>query len=168
MTLLKCLLYDRALTPPEIAQVERYLSLKYNIGVPANTAPQSVVVDNFTVSNTQLNGWSVLDIVGGVPTRDRYTLQWVTDGGQPALKIGTTGIIGVNGLPQGRVNLPGNLPDTLGGGTRCDSQILQIIADRHNAHQFEPCERCYTSSQKQTQKIRIDSNATSHQRSASF
>jgi hypothetical protein len=110
------LLYDRALTPPEIAQVERYLSLKYNIGVPANTAPQSVVIDNFTVSNTQLNGWSVLDVVDGVPTRDRYTLQWVTDGGQPALKIGTTGIIGVNGLPQGRVNLPGNLPDTLGGG----------------------------------------------------
>ncbi len=110
------LVYDRALTPSEIAQVERYLSLKYNISVPANTAPQSVVIDNFTVSNTQLNGWSVLDIVGGVPTRDRYTLQWVTDGGQPALKIGTTGIIGVNGLPQGRLNLPGNLPDTLGGG----------------------------------------------------
>ncbi len=110
------LVYDRVLTPPEIAQVERYLSLKYNIGVPANTAPQSIVLDNFTVSDTLLNGWSVLDIVGGVPTRDRYTLNWVTDGGQPALKIGTSGLTGVNGLPQGRTNLPGNLPDTLGGG----------------------------------------------------
>ncbi len=110
------LIYNRVLTAPEIAQVERYLSLKYNIGVPVNTAPQSVVLDNFTVSNTQLNGWSVLDIVGGVPTRDRYTLQWVTDGGQPALKIGTSGNIGINGLPQGLTNLPGNLPDTLGGG----------------------------------------------------
>lgn len=110
------LVYNRILSAPEIAQVERYLSLKYNIGVPANNAPQSVVLDNFTVSDTLLNGWSVLDIVGGQPTRDRYTLQWVTDGGQPALKIGTSGQIGVNGLPQGRTNLPGNLPDTLGGG----------------------------------------------------
>jgi hypothetical protein len=75
-----------------------------------------VVLDNFSVSDTLLNGWSVLDVVGGVPTRDRYTLQWVTDGGQPALKIGTSGLTGINGLPQGQTNLPGNLPDTLGGG----------------------------------------------------
>lgn len=110
------LVYNRALSAPEIAQVERYLSLKYNIGVPVNNAPQSVVLDNFTVSDTLLNGWSVLGIAGGQLTRDRYTLQWVTDGGQPALKIGTSGLTGVNGLPQGRTNLPGNLPDTLGGG----------------------------------------------------
>ncbi|MFQ3598401.1 MAG: T9SS type A sorting domain-containing protein [Chloroherpetonaceae bacterium] len=110
------LVYNRVLTAPEIAQVERYLSLKYNIGVPVNNAPQSVVLDNFTVSDTLLNGWSVLDRIGGVATRDRYTLNWVTDGGQPALKIGTSGTIGINGLPQGRTNLPGNLPDTLGGG----------------------------------------------------
>ncbi len=110
------LIYDRVLSAPEIAQVERYLSLKYNIGVPANNALQTVVLDNFTVSDSTLNGWSVLDIVGGVPTRDRYTLNWVTDGGQPALKIGTSGTIGINGLLQGLTNLPGNLPDTLGGG----------------------------------------------------
>jgi hypothetical protein len=110
------LIYNRVLSPSEIAQVERYLSLKYNIGVPSNTAPQSVELDNFTQTNPQLNGWSVLPLVGGQPNRDVYTLQWVQDGGQAALKIGTTGIIGVNGLPQGRLNLPGNLPDTLGGG----------------------------------------------------
>ncbi|MFN3561178.1 MAG: T9SS type A sorting domain-containing protein [Chloroherpetonaceae bacterium] len=110
------LVYNRVLSASEIAQVEQYLSLKYNIGVPANTAPQSVVLDDFSVSDTLLNGWSVLDIFGGEPTRDRYTLNWVTDEGQPALKIGTSGLVGINGLPQGRTDLPGGLPDTLGGG----------------------------------------------------
>jgi hypothetical protein len=39
------LVYDRALSVSEIAQVERYLSLKYGVTVPANTAPQSIVLD---------------------------------------------------------------------------------------------------------------------------
>jgi hypothetical protein len=109
------ILYNRVLTATEITQVQNYLSQRYGISVPTNNAPTSVALDNFSVTDTTLNGWSVLGLVGGQPTRDRYTLNWVTDQGQPALQISNSGIFGINGLPQGRVNLPGG-PDTLGGG----------------------------------------------------
>ncbi|MDX2128160.1 MAG: T9SS type A sorting domain-containing protein [Chloroherpetonaceae bacterium] len=110
------LVYNRILTQQEIETVERYLSLKFNIGVPANVAQTALVLDDFSVSDTTLNGWTVGIPAGDQPFRDRYTLAWQTDLGQPALKVGVSGSIGVNGLPQGRRRLPGDLADTLGGG----------------------------------------------------
>lgn len=110
------ILYNRALSAAEIDQVERYLSLKFGIAVPSNVAPANLVIDDFAISDTNRNGWAVGFPVGGVSTRDRYTLSWVTDQGQPALRVGVSGNLGVNGLPQGLRPLPGGARDTLGGG----------------------------------------------------
>lgn len=110
------ILYNRTLSGAEIEQVERYLSLKFGIAVPSNVARANLVIDDFTVTDTARNGWAVGLPFGGVTTRDRYTLSWVTDQGQPALRVGVSGNIGVNGLPQGLRPLPGGARDTLGGG----------------------------------------------------
>jgi len=110
------IIYNRALSTAEIDQVERYLSLKFSISVPSNTAPSRLELDNFSVSDTNRNGWTVPPPLFGVFTRDRHTLAWTTDQGAPALRIGVSGNIGVNGLPQGLRPLPGGARDTLGGG----------------------------------------------------
>jgi Secretion system C-terminal sorting domain len=117
------LVFDRALPTNEVQQVENYLSLKYGISVPTVVAPTSIVIDDFTVSDTLRNGWRVLPPAFGPQTRDRYTIAWQPDAGQPAFRIGNTGTIGINGFGRiqngtevgARTLLPGNLPDTLGG-----------------------------------------------------